>query len=164
MTEKTSIDIKHILYATDFSANAESAFPYAASLANQYGAKLTMLHVVHEELLDLLVFDVGIERPESVKKRLELEKDRLRETREAFIKKAETEYCCNSIDAADILVEKGNPVKTILRLAEERNCDLIVMGMKGGGRWKDAIMGNTVRRVIQLSKLPVLVVQNPEEK
>jgi nucleotide-binding universal stress UspA family protein len=164
MTNIPKIGIKHILYATDFSANAESAFPYAASLAKQYDAELTMLHVIREELLDLLVFDVGIERPESVKKRLEMEKNHLREVRQAFIKKAETEYCCNTIDADDILVEKGNPVKTILRLAEERNCDLIVMGMKGRGRWEDAIMGNTVRRVIQLSKLPVLVVQNPDEK
>ncbi len=164
MTKTPKIGIKHILYATDFSVNAANAFAYAANFAEKYQAKLTMLHVIREELLDLLIFDVGIERPESVKKRLSLEKDHLKEVREGFIKTVETEYGWDPVDTNDILVEKGNPVKTILRVAEERNCDLIVMGIKGRGRWEDAIMGNTVRRVLQRSKLPVLVVQHPEGK
>ena len=37
--------MKTILYATDFSGNAERAFPYALQLARDHGARLVMLHV-----------------------------------------------------------------------------------------------------------------------
>ncbi|MGD8721592.1 MAG: universal stress protein, partial [Desulfobacterales bacterium] len=41
-------DIKIILYATDLSENARRAFGYAASLANRYGAKIIVLHVIED--------------------------------------------------------------------------------------------------------------------
>ncbi len=41
-------DIKRILYATDLSENARHAFGYAASLANRYGAKIIVLHVIED--------------------------------------------------------------------------------------------------------------------
>ena len=51
--------IKKILYATDLSENARYAFAYANSLASQYKAGLTILHVLNTEApiqnLDTLV-------------------------------------------------------------------------------------------------------------
>ncbi|MGD9088530.1 MAG: universal stress protein, partial [Desulfobacterales bacterium] len=41
-------EINKILYATDLSENARYAFSYAASLANRYGAGITILHVLEE--------------------------------------------------------------------------------------------------------------------
>ena len=41
-------EIKKILYPTDLSENARYAFGYAVSLANHYGARITVLHVVEE--------------------------------------------------------------------------------------------------------------------
>ena len=43
-----NIHIKKILYATDLSENAVHAFAYAVSLANLYGAGITILHVLAE--------------------------------------------------------------------------------------------------------------------
>jgi nucleotide-binding universal stress UspA family protein len=37
------VDIKRILYATDLSESARHAFAYAVSLANLYGASITLL-------------------------------------------------------------------------------------------------------------------------
>ena len=42
------IQIKKILYATDLSETAVHAFAYAVSLADTYGAGITMLHVITE--------------------------------------------------------------------------------------------------------------------
>ena len=39
------VQIKKILYATDLSESAVHAFAYAASLADKYGAGITILHV-----------------------------------------------------------------------------------------------------------------------
>jgi nucleotide-binding universal stress UspA family protein len=38
--------IKNILYATDLSENARYAYNYAASMGQQYGARITILHVI----------------------------------------------------------------------------------------------------------------------
>jgi len=39
-------EIRKILYATDLSENARHAFGYAVSLANRYGAGITIMHVL----------------------------------------------------------------------------------------------------------------------
>ncbi|NIW10608.1 MAG: universal stress protein, partial [Gammaproteobacteria bacterium] len=62
----------------------------------------------------------------------------------------------------DIIVERGNPVEEIIKNAEERNCDLIVMGTHGQGTLADVMLGSTARRVIRRAKMPVLVVRLPE--
>ena len=41
-------EIKKILYTTDLSQNARHAFSYAASIANRYGAGVTILHVLED--------------------------------------------------------------------------------------------------------------------
>jgi nucleotide-binding universal stress UspA family protein len=159
--ELPKVDIKHILYTTDFSEDARYAFAYAARIANQFQAKLTLLHVIREELLDLLIFDVGVDRSGSVPKRLSIEKEHLQKAKKAFIEKAKTEYGWEATGVDDIVVEKGNPVQMILRVAAERDCDFIVMGIKGRGAIEDAMMGDTVRRVLRRSNRPVLVLRHP---
>ena len=41
----TRIQLKNVLFATDFSRAAAAALPYAGELAKHYGAKLYALHV-----------------------------------------------------------------------------------------------------------------------
>ena len=43
------VKYKMILYPTDLSESGRCAFPYAASIANMYGAELTVLHVVETD-------------------------------------------------------------------------------------------------------------------
>ena len=63
----------------------------------------------------------------------------------------------------EIVVERGNPVEQILKQAEEKNCDLIVMGTHGHGTLADVMLGSTARRVVRRSLKPVLVVRLPKE-
>ena len=63
----------------------------------------------------------------------------------------------------NIIVEKGNPVKMILRVAEDRNCDLIIKGIKGKGTLEDAHMGDTVGGVVRRSKIPILVIRKSKD-
>lgn len=162
--ELPKVEIKHILYTTDFSENTHNVCAYAQYMANQFQAKLTLLHVIEEELLDLLIFDFGIDRAAGVEKRLSIMKEHFQNVKDQVINKVKAEYEPEKINEEDIVVEKGNPVKMILRVAEERSCDLIVMGFKGRGALEDAMMGDTVRRVLHRSKVPVLVVQTTGKK
>jgi nucleotide-binding universal stress UspA family protein len=54
-------------------------------------------------------------------------------------------------------------VEVIVRTAEEKACDLIVLGSHGYGMLKDALMGGTARGVIRRTRKPVLLVRLPEE-
>lgn len=169
------VKINKILYATDLSENARYAFAYAVSLANLYKAKLTLLHVVPEVpfLLDAsFIGYIDAERLEKIKSL------HFQEAREALIGKQKDhtaikevldQFCKNvkigiekpDIATDEIIVKRGNPVEQILKQAEEKGCDLIVMGTQGQGTLADVMMGSTARRVLRRSKKPVLVVRLP---
>jgi nucleotide-binding universal stress UspA family protein len=171
------VEIKKILYATDLSENARHAFAYAVSLANLYGASITLLHTVEETpgLVDKGVIGyIGAERWEEIKKKHYLEaretltgKKRdtvpIREVLDQFCENAKSSHEDHDFITDEILVTKGHPADEILSQAEKRNCDLIVMGTHGHGIIEEALLGSTARRVIRRSKKPVLVIRLPEE-
>lgn len=154
-------EIKRILFATDESDNAHHAFSYAACFAKQFNAKVLMLHVVRE-FKDMVAFDFGIERSVAAKKWFSVNNEYFQEIKAQFESLIESHYQKESID--DVMVVKGNPVKQILLIAEDKNCDLIVMGSKGKGGLEDAMMGNTVSGVLRRSKIPVLVSPYSKKK
>lgn len=157
--EISKIHFNHILYATDFSENANHACSYAKSLSDQYDAEITLLHVIKDELPSLLIFDVGMDRTsKEASNRFTKQKELFEEQKSELISKIRAEYG-DETGVKNIIVERGHPVKIIVNVAEKHNCDLIVMGMKGRSSLEDILMGDTVRHVITSSKIPVLVVQ-----
>lgn len=172
------VDIKRILYATDLSENARHAFAYAVSLANLYGASITLLHVLEEipELVDKgVVGYIEAERWEEIKKQhyqeaketlTENKRDHvpIREVLSQFCRDVKSCYADYDYDTDEILVTMGHPVKEIIEQADKRNCDLIVMGTQGHGFLEDVLLGSVARRVIRRSKKPVLVIRLAEEE
>ncbi len=160
-------NIKKILYATDLSKNAEYAFGYAASLANRYGAGITLLHVLEDmsPYRDSLMMNIlGEEKWKSLmetnkEKIIHDLKDRLGKFCESI--SAQIPACPFITD--EILVRIGNPVEVILEQAEKSNCDLVVMGSRGHGVLADAVIGSVSRRVLRQCKKPVLIVRLPKE-
>jgi nucleotide-binding universal stress UspA family protein len=159
-------EIKHILYATDLSENARFAFGYAASIANRYKAKITILHVLEElsPTTMLLIGDiVGEKRWSSLRSEKEQEiiasiKKRLEDFTAAFCR--ETPQCPFTVN--QIIVETGHPVGRIIATAEKIDADMIVMGSHGQGMLEQVVIGSTSRRVLRRCKKPVLVIRLPE--
>ena len=176
--ESSKVKIENILYATDLSESAHHAFSYAVSLANQYGARLTLLNVIPEipaivESSKAIGY-IGENRWEALEERnFQAAKDALigkrkdhllmRDILDQFSEKARSDYSRDEEMVDDIVVEKGNPVEVILEVAKEKNCDLIVMGTHGRGALADVVMGSTARRVVRRSPTPVLVVRLPAD-
>ena len=171
------VEVKKILYATDLSENARYAFAYAVSLADLYGAKIALLHVLPEtsELMDKHVIGyIDADRWQEIKAQ------HFEEAKEALIGKRKGHLAIKDVlhqfsekvkegqegegfITDDIIVERGNPVEQILKHAQERSCDLIVMGTHGHGTLEDVMLGSTARRIVRRSKIPVLVVRLPED-
>ena len=133
--------IKQILYATDFSAEAAAAAPYAVSLAQEYQAGLTMLHVITDPRTGDLV------KPHEV---IASAERRLRE-----LVPPEAQLWCEP----RFEVEQGPVAETILDIAELRKADLIVMGVRrpAGVATRSSIA--TAHKVVSRGNSPVLTVR-----
>ncbi len=158
-------DVRKILYATDLSENARHSFGYAATLSDRCGATITILHVL-EELPPSTIMQVkslmGEQwwRENMDRNRQDIV-DGIRRRLEEFCEQVERKQAACFFRVADILVTEGHPVSTILKTAAENGHDLIVMGTHGHGRFQEALMGSTARRVVRRSPLPVLTVRLP---
>ncbi len=159
-----SIKYNHVLYTTEFAENWQEVYCHALSIAKQYNAKLTFLYVLNTELIDLLTFDVGLARYPSIDKKFTEAKDFTDNIQKEIINKVVEAFGEEVLVNNDILVERGNPVKTILSVADNYKCDLIIMGFKGRSSGEDNTIGNTVNKVLHKSKLPVMVVHNIPNK
>ena len=158
-------EIKKILYATDLSENARYAFGYAVSLANRYGAGMTLLHVLEDSPSgDSLVINmIGEQRWKELRNTNEKKViETFRERLEKFCADVSAELPACPFITDEIIVKTGNSTEEILRQADKKGFDLVVMGSHGANSLAKAVMGSTARRVVRRCKKPVLVVRLPE--
>ncbi len=171
-------NIKKILFPTNLSRQSRSAFEYAVSMANRYGAAITLLHVMAEvsrsadvRLRSLL----GEERWQELQESHEQEARQIligKKKEGAMIRECLDEFCENvrtdlgeiGFTTEDIVVARGNVVDEILSEAQSRACDLIIMGYHVRGKLEEAVLGSTTRRLLRRSKIPVMLVQLVEEE
>lgn len=132
------VRLKKILYCTDFSDYSSRALTYALSLAMEYNAELTLLHVL-EDVPPTDDFQAGM--AEIARKLEELAPPEARD------------WC--KISSA---VRIGIPYQQILQIASESETDLVIMGVRGRNAVDLALFGSTTHRVIQLGNSPVLAV------
>lgn len=175
--EVPKVRVKKILYPTDLSVTGRHAFAYAASLANLYGAELTVFHVLEEgpELDPRLAGYVSEAMWEEIKQRDLKEATEMlihRRRDDAAIRDCVGEFCERAqlgvpeeaYVTYDIDVAFGQPVPAIVRKAGEETYDLIVLGSHGHGTLVEAMefmIGDTVRNVLRRSRVPVVVVPLP---
>ena len=143
----------NILIATDGSQLAEKAVSHGLSLAKLAGAKVTALIVEPS----FNVFGV----PES----------QVRQMPEAFAKHAEhikqhaTKVLSHVAEAAQkagvpcetVQLEHDQPYEAIIKTAEDKGCDLIVMASHGRSGISAVLLGSVTNKVLTHTKIPVLV-------
>jgi len=158
-------EIRKILYATDLSENARYAFGYAVSLANRYGAGITILHVVESSpgSQSLVTRVIGEEKWKELWKANEAEIIKtIKERLENFCEEVTREVPECPFITDEIVVKIGNPVDEIMDLVETGDYDLVAVGAHGHGILGGAMMGSVSRRVVRRSKKPVLVIRLPK--
>jgi nucleotide-binding universal stress UspA family protein len=141
------MQLKTILYATDFSESSKSALPLAYSLARDHGARLLVLHVVPTgtyEIANLVQLGQG----ESVR---QFEDDILHDLQRLQPPDGRV--------AMEYKLARGDPATSIVRIAEETTCDLIVVGTHGRTGFRRALMGSVAEHVMRGASCPVLVVK-----
>ncbi len=132
------VHLNKMLLCADFSDPAHHAAKYAFSMAREYGAELTLLHVL-EDL------------PKS--KDLQSATAQAMKQLEEYIAPEARDGC-----KVKVMVRSGKPYLEITQVALEAQVDLVIMGVRGHGSLHTAIFGSTTHRVIQLGAAPVLAV------
>jgi len=147
--------VSKILVATDGSEVAMRALEYAADLAKQTGATLTMLSVVEKGF----VMPVSIPDVVTPTHLIEPVEDYLKQVAEGYIQRAE-ELCKEKEVPTKSVIRSGHPVEEIIKEAEGSGVDLIVIGSHGKSALKAAVLGSVTFGVIhEGTKIPVLVVR-----
>lgn len=148
------MEIKKVLFATDFSEGSSHALPYAVDLAKQYGAKLYIVHVLYDvaKTSGWYVPHVSID---------EIYKD-MGSGAQAQLDKTFTEEM-RGVKDVERIVLKGTPHDELCRFAEEKGVDLIVLGTHGRRGLDRVLFGSTAEQVVRNAPCPVLSVRLPKQ-
>lgn len=155
--------IKKILYATDLSENSSYAFYYAVSAARVFDAKITILHAFEPPPVFAIGLQAGL--TESVKeKEIKQVLERIENRLQEFCQKVETQigFPCLSL-VSKTLVQRGHPIEEILRVADQEECDILVLGSHGKGFLKQTFLGSVSHGVLQRSRKPVFIIPIPSD-
>lgn len=136
--------MRRILFATDFSATAEVALPYALSLAQENNSELVMLHVL-PDVVRSAFSDESIIDSAYLKRLQELVPE-------------DAELWCKP----QFAVTFGSPADAILEAARQYSSDVIVLGVRKGGGFARAATHSgraTAHRIASHAPCPVLTVR-----
>jgi nucleotide-binding universal stress UspA family protein len=138
-----------ILCPVDFSCDAIAALSHATRRTRRVPGSVTVVHVIDvpAALYEMPGFDIASYRSEAV--------DKSRKRLSELIPE-------HSARALDVVVAEGRPDQEILRVAAERDIDLIVMGVSGRRAVDLAVFGSTTHRVLRGASCPVLTVRHEE--
>ena len=169
--------VKNILFATNLTQGCMPAFEFAAVLATRFQATMVMLHVV-EKMPDYVEKRlVGLLGKKQWEETFSAQVDGARQkligkrSANAMVSAALEQFCTNAgIDddscgyhSREIVVTDGEIVDDIVSCAKEYECDLIVMGVKGGLLANNTI-GSVTKGVIRRTEIPVMVVPPDKSK
>jgi nucleotide-binding universal stress UspA family protein len=150
-----SIFPTRILLATDGSREAELAFASAADLSEKTGSELHVIYVGHMPL-------VGYEAPGATT----LDPDLWRRMQDGAEEEARTKLDEqlqrvreSGGEVAEAHTRLGRPDEEIVGLADELGVGLIVLGSRGLGPLRRALMGSVSDSVVRHAHCPVLVVR-----
>lgn len=144
-------EFKTILCPTDFSEDSYRALDYARYFAQLWNGKLLLTHVIHVPTESLYDEHGRWQSSQQVEKRAWEFLTKVREERLADVPNVE------------LIVIWGNPVEELIRLAQERNVDLLVICTHGRSGLKHLLLGSVAENLIRLAPCPVFVVRRGAE-
>ena len=135
---------KRILVGFDGSGESERALDLASDLAKASSGSLIVQHVIS---IGAEAYATGAVDVEAIEAAVGAMLDAAVERMRAF-----------GVSATKVL-SRGDVAATILREAEERGVDLIVVGSLGRGRMARVLMGSVADKLVHAAPVPVLVVR-----
>ena len=143
---KPAIQLKNVLFATDFSQASTSALPYAASIAKDFGGRVFVCHIVTPTAL-------AIGAPEAAPYLYQAEMEGARRGLAEVVRAPE-------LDGADTeaLMLSGLFGDQVREAVNNHDIDLVVAGTHGHSGMRRLLLGSAVEEICRVSPSPVLTV------
>lgn len=145
-----SVTVKRVLCPVDFSENSGKALSTAIKLTSLFGAELHIIHIIPSYLIK--------EKWAVWKKMAEEEKERFDKVMLEEAGSRLESFCRGQEIEGKGEILHGSPSKLIASIAEEKGCDLVVMGARGLSHLQSILVGSTTEAVLKSSPCPVLIV------
>lgn len=162
------MDLQTILIAIDYSGDSQQALEWGASLAEKYGARLLMLHVIPKAVEEVRPEGATLISPMATFYEGMTPGSLPRGAQPIVIDledKARTElqdWARGRLKAAvplQVKIAVGKPAEEILRVAREERVDLIVMGTHGRTGLRHLLLGSVAEEVTRRAPCPVFTVK-----
>jgi nucleotide-binding universal stress UspA family protein len=139
------IEVKNVLYLTDFSAQSDEALSFAKAFGRTYGSQIYAVHVLMPDLLTYMSLD-------SIAAAIELQKEF------ALGQMQRLEPQLRGLPHK-VIVEQGREIwATLEPMLKERAIDLIVLGTHGRTGLQKLLLGSTAEKVFRRSQVPVMTI------
>ena len=139
--------IKRILVPTDLTPNSEKAVQYGLTLAQRFGAHLTLLYAFKETYAGPSAYNSSL-----------AERDACREALEAAGKTVRERY-----PDCSTLFGYGEPNEEILKAAREEHFDLIVISTHHYNWLTRLAFGSDADQILHQAPCPILLLQAESE-
>jgi len=149
------VNLQRILVPVDFSRESAKAVRYAVSLARQFDASITLVHVVEPSYGPVNFGGAAVTRPASEKERLARAKSKLGVMGQRILGP------CRIVET---VIRSGLAFFEITEAAKAVNADLIIIGTHGYTGLTRAVVGSTAEKVVRHAPCPVLVVRRHEHE
>jgi len=141
---KTRVELKNILFATDFSPAADAAVPFTMQIARSYKAKVYGVHVSR-------VDNYMVVTPESWATLAEAAEKEAKENERILNKQLEgVEH--------EVLIAEGNLWEVISNFIKQKEIGLIVVGTRGRTGFGKTLLGSVAEQILRRAQCPVLTV------
>ncbi|MGH8619538.1 MAG: universal stress protein [Burkholderiales bacterium] len=144
---------RNILIPTDGSELSQKAVRYGVALAKDHAAKVTAIHVIPD--YHLMIAYEGSFDPVT-EERIEQE---AKTRAQAYLQFATETAAAGGVTCETVCETGDHPHDAILKAAETRGCDLILMTSHGRRGLAAVLLGSETRKVLTYAKTPVLVVR-----
>ena len=142
--------INKILWATDFSEEAQESLLYADAFAKTFKAKIVALHVVPD--FSAALYDAAHVIKGELLQRVAAVKGEAEEKIKAISKE-------KGIPFEKIIVMEGTASKIIIDSAEKEGVDLIVIGRRGMSAVEKLFIGSVANQILRTSPVPILLTK-----
>lgn len=140
--------LRHILFPTDFSENADIAFEHVKEMVKNGVKKVTIFHIQDESKINPYLLHRLVEFNEIDNGRLQKLKAELLSLNQAEVQ---------------IQIRYGAPTSEIIKLVDEEKIPLIVMGTQGRGFIKEIFLGSVSHNIVRHASASVLLIPGNRE-
>jgi nucleotide-binding universal stress UspA family protein len=142
--------IKRIVVGVDGSAHADAALQWAVRMAKGMGSEVIAVFAIAPPVY----FDTGYSAPTMP---VQYDEEWRAEMKQDF----ENTWCKLLRDAQvtyKTVIEDGRPASVIVKVAEDNDADVVVVGRRGRGGVRELLLGSVSHELVLHCKRPVLVI------